>query len=79
MAHLNLILNEHDDGKYHLCGTCGSKTILIAAGGEWSVDQEPFCDGESNDDMTDDVTIQEEVTAHLCPKCRRITSLAFNS
>jgi predicted RNA-binding Zn-ribbon protein involved in translation (DUF1610 family) len=65
--------NRSKHGIYR-CNQCAAKIWLIVAR-SWSVDQEslpPRADGP------DDVDVSEEVTAHYCPKCERITSLSFN-
>lgn len=70
MTHLTCEINERD-GK---CGTCGESTVLISAGVEWGVDIE-----SSGEDDPDAVYVDEELTAHFCLTCNRMTSLSFNA
>lgn len=59
------------------CNACGSKTALVVAYPEWSYDSEPFEDGKQ-EEMDGEAHVGDEVTGHYCPKCERLTSLAFN-
>lgn len=57
------------------CPECGADPILIVAGSEWDV---PYLD-ELFAGTPDTVTVAEEISAHYCLKCRKITSLSLNT
>ncbi len=77
---LTVQFGEHEEGNYHICDTCGSRTMLIYPEGEWSVDMEPFREGEEADEnVPASVDVPDEVSAHYCPTCERINSLSFNA
>jgi len=72
VMNLTLNINETHDTENDLCKTCNSRVYLIIAHG-WHVDSE-------DEDMADEfVELSEEVTAHYCKTCDKITSFAFNS
>lgn len=77
--HFTSTFGERDDGKYHRCNKCDSKTMLISAPTHWDVDQEPFANGEIEAVEDGYVEVTDEVSAHYCPECRHITSLSFNA
>lgn len=77
-AHLHVKFYEKPEGEYHLCSLCNGKTILISSYGDWAVDEEPYKSGEQIDDMAETVDVSEEITAHYCLNCKKITSLSFN-
>lgn len=77
-VHLTMVIGEVIDGDYSRCDRCGGKTMLIIAPSFWSVASEPFKSGESAKKVFDDVVIPDEITAHYCDNCDRITSLSFN-
>ena len=71
---------EYPDG-YRRCKKCDSKTMLISAMDDWSVDQEAFKNGERTDrdeSVPESVIVGEEISAHWCNKCEKITPLSFN-
>lgn len=70
-THLTMVIGETPDGK---CDQCGTKTVLIVPGIEWRT--------VPDDDHAEDETwleVSDEVSAHYCPECDRITSLSFNA
>jgi hypothetical protein len=79
MRHMTVNIGEHQCGKYNACDKCGSRTALITAYQCWSVDTEPFKDGELDDTLESEVDVSEELSAHYCRKCHKITSLSFNA
>lgn len=76
-AHLTITVGEVREGDYSLCDQCGGKTMLIIAPSEWSVDSEPY-KADEKIDRPDYVHVGDEITAHYCNDCSRITSLSFN-
>jgi len=66
---MHLCWSIERDGK---CPRCGAETVLCAMHGVWIADSESECAETEYD--TD-----EELTAHVCPQCRRIRSLALNA
>ena len=66
--HIVLEINEKD-GK---CGTCGNETMLITTFCEWKVDN-----ADTEYDST--IEINEEVTAHYCKQCSKVTAFWINT
>ena len=65
--HVTIEINEQD-GK---CGTCGRETILLVDLCEWKLT-------DANDEYSDTVEVKEEVTAHYCTTCSKVTSFFIN-
>lgn len=82
-AHLHVAFSERPDGDCSRCTTCGGKTMLISPFSEWKVDSEPFQTEETVDEIEEElpetVEVVDEITAHWCDDCRKITSLSFSS
>lgn len=76
-AHLTMVIGEVNDGDYSRCDKCGEKTMLISAPTYWSVDQEPFKADERVEALKE-VEVYDEISAHYCNNCNRITNLSFN-
>jgi len=57
------------------CPECGSEPILIVAFTEWNVPEQE----DQSDDTPDSVDVAEEISAHYCLKCGKITSLSLNT
>jgi hypothetical protein len=55
------------------CPECGSEPILIVASTEWDVPEQEA----PSDDTPDWVGVYDEISAHYCLKCGRITSLSL--
>jgi len=81
MEHMGFTSGETNDSDgYHRCKKCKSKTMLISAMSTWSVDQEAFKNGEitsRDEDVPDSVEVGEEITAHWCDTCEKITAFSF--
>lgn len=69
MKHLHVRFHEKDDNS---CTICGTKTILIFPVSEWDVDE------NAHEELPDRVYVSDEITAHYCNKCEKVTSLSFN-
>jgi hypothetical protein len=50
------------------CPDCGAESVLIVPSREWDVAYTP-----------ETVSVCEEVSAHYCVRCRKITSLSLNA
>lgn len=57
------------------CPTCDNPTMLITPCVSWNVDQ----DEDVPRDLPDEVEVYDEVSAHYCERCDRITSLSLNT
>jgi hypothetical protein len=64
-----------------MCRKCKGKIILITPSLIWEADEESSAeagvDWESH--FGDGIELDEELSAHFCPKCRCLTSLSLNS
>ena len=65
---------ETPDGK---CPKCATATILVSTPEEWKVPHED----EHGEEIENDpyLTVHDEVTGHVCPKCSRLCSLSINT
>ncbi len=54
------------------CPDCETETLLALPSRDWRIDDPP-------EDEESDITVDEEVSGHFCPKCRRLTSLSLNT
>lgn len=77
-THITWTFGEIGDGKYNVCCRCNSKTMLVIAPAIWDIDSEPFAEGEKNHNDAGIIDVDEEISGHYCPECRRLTSLSFN-
>lgn len=51
---------------------CGTTTLLITPFETWNADH------NCNPPDSDTVAVDDEISAHFCPECQRVTSLSFN-
>jgi hypothetical protein len=69
MAHITIIVRESGG----LCENCGTPTKLIKPG-FWKLDSD-----DCSDDDEGVREIADELTAHYCEMCDKITSISLNS
>ena len=64
------------------CPVCGGKTVLVSKGSGWDADEEHveevFGEGVFDKEFIDGVSVDDEISAHFCRECRRLTSLSLN-